>query len=160
MKHGTTNDWKAIVDSHKVAAQRARAATLGTSRARIAAAMSEAKLDDNVVGMIAAFGLYSFHPHRSDRADEAGWLDRTIIGLHDTGAIYRELKTEKGKLTNGQATMIMKLWDAGLDADVWRPTDWLSGRIEAELRVLAPRVGALDSIRFPQLTEQPAWGEW
>jgi len=160
MINGTAEYLDQLANSHKVAFQRERAATLRPTQARMAAAMSEAKLDKNVVSLILTFGLYSFHPHRSDRPEEAGWLDRTIIGTGGTGAIYRELKNEKHHVETTQLAMIQRLWDAGLDADVWRPCDWYSGRIEREIRSLAPKGARIDTARFPDLTQQAAWGEW
>lgn len=40
------------------------------------------------------------------------------------GFIFRELKTEKGYLSEAQVLWLAKLTAAGADADVWRPSDW------------------------------------
>jgi hypothetical protein len=160
MMFGTREYLAELANGHKVAAQRARAATLRPAQAQLAARMSEAKLAESMGGMVLSFGLYSFHPHRSERKEEAGWLDETIIGTGGTGALYRELKNEKHKVEDSQLAMLERLWAAGLDADVWRPTDWYSGRIERELRSIAAKNVKVDAVRYPQLTEPAAWGEW
>jgi hypothetical protein len=64
----------------------------------------------------------------------AGWPDSTIIG---TGkVIFRELKSEYGRLTPEQRLVGERLKSAGQDWRIWRPGDWLSGAIETELRLL------------------------
>jgi hypothetical protein len=78
---------------------------------------------------IRDMNLWAYHTKRSDRSDK-GWPDLVIIG---TKLIYRELKTEEGKLTPEQLDIIGRLEAAGQNVDVWRPTDWYSGRIIAEL---------------------------
>lgn len=47
--------------------------------------------------------------------------------------MFRELKV-KARVTPGQQEALDQLRAAGADADVWRPADLESGRIEAELK--------------------------
>jgi hypothetical protein len=72
-----------------------------------------------------------YHTHDSRRS-EAGFPDLVMVRAADKRVIYRELKTETGKLTRAQKAWIDTLQAAGADADVWRPRD-LHGRIPAEL---------------------------
>jgi len=46
--------------------------------------------------------------------------------------LFRELKTDAGRLTPQQAQVLDELAAAGADAGVWRPRDF--GRIKEELR--------------------------
>ena len=48
--------------------------------------------------------------------------------------IWRELKREGEDPKPKQHAFGQQLVDAGEDYDVWRPSDWSSGRIEMELR--------------------------
>jgi hypothetical protein len=64
-------------------------------------------------------------------ADGKGWVDLVLVRDR---VIYRELKSEHAKLTPEQETWGEWLLEAGCDWGVWRPHDWLDGRIEAELR--------------------------
>lgn len=64
-----------------------------------------------------------------------GWPDLTIIG---TSVIYRELKTQAGRLTPEQQAIGARLRAAGQNWSVWRPSDWLDGTIDRELRLLRP----------------------
>jgi hypothetical protein len=59
-----------------------------------------------------------------------GFPDLVVAGAR--GVMYRELKSATGKPTLDQ-----REWLALLGGAVWRPDDWLSGRIERELRAIA-----------------------
>ena len=54
-------------------------------------------------------------------SDAKGWPDLTLIRDR---ILYREVKTEKGRVTKSQDRMIVSLLAAGGDAKVWRPSDW------------------------------------
>ena len=55
---------------------------------------------------------------------------------------FRELKTQRGKVTPEQRAWLDVLTLAEQNADVWRPADLLSGRIARELAALAGLRGA------------------
>ena len=108
----------------------------------IAAAMSEDRghdsLDAHVRRYIADLGLWGFHVEKSldvnkgrKNVSARGWPDWTILG---TRILHRELKTERGKVSDEQEDVGRRIRAAGGDWDVWRPRDLLSGRIVAELR--------------------------
>jgi len=71
---------------------------------------------------------------RDSRRAERGYPDLTIVGRR--GILWRELKTERGKLSSEQTICIYALRAAGGDAGVWRPADLYSGRIAAELAAI------------------------
>jgi hypothetical protein len=74
-----------------------------------------------------------------------GWPDLTLYG--QGGLIYRELKTEIGRLSVAQKATHADLSAAGQDVAVWRPSDMASGRITRELTVLrrpCPRLQSED----------------
>lgn len=54
----------------------------------------------------------------------AGWPDLVLLHPADGRALFRELKTDKGRLTPSQKECLGELECAGLDAAVWRPADW------------------------------------
>ena len=77
-----------------------------------------------------------FHDSRRERggklvgdADAAGWPDLVLI--RGGAILFRELKTERGRLSGPQAEMLTRLRDAGQDVGVWRPRDW--ERVQREL---------------------------
>jgi hypothetical protein len=119
--------------SHHAAAQRARLATLDPWLARQATLMTEDTGRDSLLAetrkAIRDLGLWAYHTKRSDGSDK-GFLDLVVLG---TRPLWRELKTETGKLTIEQLDVMRRLDQAGQDVDVWRPTDWYSGRITREL---------------------------
>lgn len=98
-----------------------------------AAAMSEEDLMTAVRDLAARLGLRCYHTHDSRRSD-AGWPDLAIVGRR---MILRELKTETGRVRPEQDAWIEDLQSAGVDVDVWRPSDWRSGRIAKELTEVA-----------------------
>ena len=98
-----------------------------------AAKMPERDLQEAVRQLCVGLGLYHYHPHNSARS-EPGWPDSTIIGRR---VLFRELKSECGRLTPEQAEVGRKLKAAGQNWRVWRPSDLLSGQIARELTEVA-----------------------
>ena len=98
-----------------------------------AAAMTEAELDRAVRALLADLGLFGFHPYDSRRS-APGWPDWTIIGSR---VLFRELKTQDGRLSSAQRTVLYLLQSAGQDAGTWRPADLLNGTIAKELGAIA-----------------------
>lgn len=91
--------------------------------------MSEEELDSEINKRCRVRNLWTYHTYDSRRS-EKGWLDRVIVGAH---VAFRELKTERGRLSSEQLDVIARLEAAGADVGVWRPSDLLSGRIDREL---------------------------
>jgi hypothetical protein len=74
--------------------------------------------------------------HNSDsRRAHAGWVDWTIGG--PGGVLFWELKQEGENPTPAQADWLALLQAAGCSAAVRRPSDLLSGLIQAELEAVA-----------------------
>lgn len=68
----------------------------------------------------------------SSKHSAPGWPDYAFVTADDR-FLMRELKTERGKLTEAQRQWLKDLQRAGVNADVWRPSDLHSGRIQREL---------------------------
>lgn len=101
----------------------------------IAAAMSEAALEQHVRSILADLpAVLGYHTHDSRRS-HSGFPDWCFAGPR--GVMFRELKTERGRLSAQQQRWIDTLDAADADVDVWRPTTLLSGRIARELAALA-----------------------
>lgn len=94
-----------------------------------AEAMTEAELLANVRDLAGRLGLRTYHTHDSRRS-EPGWPDLAIVGRR---LLLRELKTQTGRLRPEQEAWIADLRMAGIDTAVWRPSDWRSGRVAADL---------------------------
>jgi hypothetical protein len=97
-----------------------------------AARMPERELQSLVAELCRVLGLAHFHVLHS-RGMEPGWPDSVIVGER---VIFRELKSQAGKLTPEQRAVGATLKAAGADWAVWRPRDWLTGGIDLELRLL------------------------
>lgn len=94
--------------------------------------MTEAQLQKAVTDLCKLYGL-RWHHQRYSIGSGAGWPDLTICGKT---IIFRELKRENGYPTEAQLGWLHTLRKAGEDADVWRPSDLRSGRIQAELEAI------------------------
>lgn len=125
-----------------------------TPRPRLAGAakspaMTEEQLQRNIINLAHLFHIKVAHFRpalsKSGRwmtavaADGKGYPDLTLVGVR---TMWRELKTDRGALSPEQKQWIADLTQAGADVGVWRPRDWQSGRIRAEL----------EAIRRPTLT--------
>lgn len=98
----------------------------------LARSMSEAVLLAHVRDAVKKLGGICYHTHDSRRS-EAGFFDLVIVTAAGS-LLFRELKSEKGKLSDEQEEWWRQLVRANADAGVWRPTHWLNGTIERELQ--------------------------
>lgn len=64
-----------------------------------------------------------------------GWPDLVIAG--NGGVIFRECKSADEETSSEQDAWGWLLNNGGCDWAIWRPADWESGRIQAELAALA-----------------------
>lgn len=105
--------------------------TSAAMRAQLAADMTEAVLQAQVVAVARTLGWRVYHTHDSRRS-HPGFPDLVLVHtLH--GILWRELKTMKGRVTAAQRAWLNDLVEAGENADVWRPVDLLEGRVYREL---------------------------
>jgi hypothetical protein len=108
--------------------------------------VSRAELDDDeatfqakVVQLAHACGWESNHTRRSigkghkwtTATSVVGWPDLVIYSPRRGRTLYRELKSESGRVTPEQAEVLADLAASGNDVAVWRPSDW--PEIEATL---------------------------
>ena len=98
-----------------------------------AATVAEDVFQAQTVTLAKSLGWKVFHPYDSRRS-EKGWPDLSLVHPRQGRVMFRELKTAKGRLTQAQKDWQTDLAAAGVDVDVWRPADSISGRIERELR--------------------------
>lgn len=96
-------------------------------------ALTEAELENAVRDLLKLYGLDGYHTHDSRRS-QAGYPDWTIVG--DGGIMWRELKSELGRVSLAQKRWLGRLWAAGGDAGIWRPADLQSGAIAAQLAAI------------------------
>lgn len=102
---------------------------------RAAVPVPERALQSHVTQLCRSLGLRVYHTHDSRRS-EPGFPDLVIVGPR--GVLWRELKTQKGRIRPEQQEWLDALTSAGQDAAVWRPDDW-DTRIQDELKKVAGR---------------------
>ena len=96
--------------------------------------MSERNLQSAVL-KLAGFHGYEVRYHTKDsRGSQAGFPDLVLASKKRGKLLFRELKSDSGRLRPEQKVVLEVLAACGQDAGVWRPADLLSGRIVAELR--------------------------
>ena len=97
-----------------------------------ARAMTEADLQAQVIAAAKSLKWLAYHTHDSRRS-EPGFPDLVLVHpLH--GILFRELKTETGRISKDQDRWISGLARAGANVTVWRPRDLLSGAIIDQLQ--------------------------
>lgn len=103
----------------------------------VAFAMTEDRgpdsLDAHVRRLMKDLGLEGMHV-RNSIGSRRGFPDWEIWG---TRIIYRELKTERGTLSDDQRHVSSLIKKAGGDWAVWQPHDLVDGTIAAQLRRIA-----------------------
>lgn len=114
----------------------ARPRTREEMDAAAAAEMLEAVLQGRVAALCEQFGVRHYHTYNSRRSP-SGWPDSAMVGVG--GFMVRELKRQREKPTPAQQAWLDDLTRAGVNADVWRPADLISGRIQTEIAALAGR---------------------
>lgn len=82
---------------------------------------TEARFQAEIERMAKAAGWLHYHTHDSRRS-QAGYPDLTLV--RGRKLLFRELKTETGRVTPEQRRWLEALEAAGQDAGVWRPRDW------------------------------------
>lgn len=92
--------------------------------------VTEKSFQAAVTQLLDLMGFAWYHTYNS-RGSNRGWPDLAICGWRKF--ILRELKSDRGELTDDQVRWAKRLQDAGQDWAVWRPTDLWSGRIQREL---------------------------
>ena len=110
--------------------------SLAEYNAIAASRMTEAQLQAAIIGAAHRLGWFVYHTHDSRRS-EPGYPDLHLVHEGRGLSLFRELKTQTGKLMPAQIAWQRALTAAGVDVDVWRPIQWFDRTIEG---VLFPEV--------------------
>lgn len=103
-----------------------------TLRAQLAADMKEAVLQAQIEQLARTLGWLVYHTHDSRRS-QAGFPDLVLVHARQRRVLWRELKTQKGRVRPEQRDWLDALTRAGEDAAIWRPSDLIEGRVTQEL---------------------------
>lgn len=96
--------------------------------------MTEAELDRVVAEECARLGVRRYAVPDSRRVEFRGFPDLVLWG--PGGLIFRELKSEQGRLSRDQQRVADSLREAKQNWGVWRPSYWKDGGIPFELEWL------------------------
>jgi len=84
--------------------------------------VSEENFEAMVVAASKIRGWLCYHTYDSRRSGP-GFPDLVLVHP-ESEVLYRELKTESGKMTTAQEVWRERLCQAGANVKVWRPSDW------------------------------------
>ncbi len=91
--------------------------------------MTEKQFQQQVIQLCRLYGWRCYHTWLSVRS-EPGFPDCVLVRDR---VLYRELKTDTGKVTKPQKAWLDALLWAGQDVGIWRPADLHSGLIVDQL---------------------------
>lgn len=97
---------------------------------------TEKQFQSNVLAVAKPLGWMAYHTFDSRRS-AAGFPDLVLVHPGQRRILFWELKTEKGRVAPAQKLWISALSAlgiVGIDARIMRPSDWVDGTIENELR--------------------------
>lgn len=97
--------------------------------------MTEDDLLARVLELAAKLRILAYHPYDSRRSTSPGFPDLVLAGRH--GVIFAELKSGGGHMEPDQQTWRYQLLASGQPWKLYRPGDWTTGVIEADLKEIA-----------------------
>ena len=98
---------------------------------RIASAMPEKELAENVRLLSASLGWKHYHTWNSIHSAR-GFPDCCLV--KPPRLVFVELKREAGSVTAAQQEWLDALHGCNIETYIWRPTQWLDGTIERILK--------------------------
>lgn len=91
---------------------------------------TEKQFQSQIVELARLRGYLCYHTFSSLRSTP-GFPDCVLA--RPGRLLFRELKTERGRVSAAQQQWLTTLRAAGADAGIWRPSDLAAGRVLAEL---------------------------
>jgi hypothetical protein len=102
----------------------------------MAAGMSEATLQANILQVAKDLGWLTYHTYDSRRSP-AGFPDLVLVHSEQRRCIFSELKTERGRQSAAQRDWERRLRTvSGIEFYLWRPIQWLDSTV---VRILQAR---------------------
>ena len=92
----------------------------------------EADFQAEVIRQAEAFEWTAMHVRRSVSGQKGRWMTTTsvkgwpdlVLFKPEVGILYRELKTDRGRITAEQRQVLTDLQAAGGNVGIWRPRQW------------------------------------
>lgn len=103
-------------------------------REREVLAWSERVFQGHVVELARSLGFSLVYHTYDSRRSQPGFPDLVLVNPGRGRLLFRELKSAKERISGEQKRWGDGFRAVGADFDFWRPQDWVSGRIECELK--------------------------
>jgi hypothetical protein len=96
--------------------------------------LTEEQFQQQVIDLAKLHGYTLIYHTRDSRRSQPGFPDLVLVSEHRGRALFRELKTDSGRVSPAQFSWISGMILAKLNVGVWRPSDLKSGRIIKDLK--------------------------
>lgn len=96
--------------------------------------LSEDQFQQQVIDLAKLHGYTLIYHTHDSRRSQPGFPDLVLVNEQRGRALFRELKTETGRVSPAQFAWVSGMLMAKLDVGVWRPSDMRSGRIVKDLK--------------------------
>jgi hypothetical protein len=96
--------------------------------------LTEDQFQQQIIDLAKLHGYTLIYHTHDSRRSQPGFPDLVLVNERRGHALFRELKTSTGRLTEAQHNWLTGMKIANLNADVWRPADLESGLIIRQLR--------------------------
>ncbi|MDR4533224.1 VRR-NUC domain-containing protein [Glutamicibacter sp. PS] len=93
---------------------------------------TEEAFQNEVISAAKGLGFTKIYHTHDSRRSPAGFPDLVLVHPR-RGVIFAELKSERGRVSDAQQAWLEDLRAAGQVAYVWRPMDWVTGRVQSAL---------------------------
>lgn len=90
---------------------------------------SESDFQSHVITLAKQLGFKLIYHTHDSRLSVAGFPDLVMVNPLTRRTLFVELKAQNGRVSADQEVWLDGLRIAGQFAEVWRPSDWVSGRI-------------------------------
>lgn len=95
---------------------------------------SESEFQSHVMTLAKSLGFTQQYHTADSRRSNPGFPDLVLIHGRTKKLMFVELKAQAGRVSPAQESWLDDLRLGGHVAEVWRPSDWVSGRILQMLR--------------------------
>ncbi|WP_417364038.1 VRR-NUC domain-containing protein [Glutamicibacter arilaitensis] len=95
---------------------------------------SESEFQSHVMTLAKSLGFTQQYHTGDSRRSNPGFPDLVLIHGRTKKLMFVELKAQAGRVSPAQESWLDDLRLGGHVAEVWRPSDWVSGRILQMLR--------------------------
>ena len=100
---------------------------------------SESEFQSYVMALARQLGFVKIYHTHDSRRSVPGFPDLVMVNPRMRRTLFVELKAQGGRVSPDQVEWLDSLRASGQFAEVWRPSDWVAGRVLAVLSGKSPK---------------------